>query len=65
MTIKMKPNQVTNCKHFRTCESGKRSCVGCNIWNYLYDEEALIEWCKKQGKDIMLFTMEMHRNLKQ
>lgn len=61
----MKPNQVINCKHFGTCESGKRSCVGCNVWNYLYDAKALIDWCRKQGKDVMLFTMEMHRELKE
>ena len=59
----MKPNKVENCKYVNTCESGKRSCVGCNVWNYLYNPEALIAWCKKHGKDVMLFTMEMHKML--
>lgn len=62
--ITMKPNRVEICKHFETCESGKTSCVGCNIWNYLYDAKALISWCKKHHEDIALFTMKMHKELK-
>lgn len=61
----MKPDKVTNCKNFRTCESGKWTCVGCNVWNYLYDENALISWCKKHHQDVALFTMKMHQKLKQ
>ena len=37
----MKPNKVENCKYAETCESAKSSCVGCNVWNYLHDIEAL------------------------
>ena len=59
----MKPNKVENCKYVNTCESAKRSCVGCNVWNYLHDTKALQKWCRENGKDFMLFTMEMHKML--
>jgi hypothetical protein len=61
--MKMKPNQVTNCRRFGTCDSGKISCVGCNIWNYLYDENALISWCEKQHQDVALFTINMQQEV--
>ena len=61
-----KPRFVKRCKAFETCESRKRkNCVGCNIWNYLYNIKELQKWCKEHGKDFMLFTMEMHRQLKE
>ena len=59
-----KPIFLKRCKVFETCIKGENGCVGCNVWNYLYDIEALREWCKKQGKDFILFTTEMHRRLK-
>lgn len=60
-----KPMFLGRCKKFETCESAKiGGCRGCNIWNYLYDIEALQEWCKEHDKDFMLFTMEMQRHLK-
>ena len=37
-----KPILVKQCKQFEVCESAKnRGCVGCNVWNYLYDIKAL------------------------
>ena len=60
----IKPNVVKNCKNLITCEDGKNgNCVGCNIWNYLYDIEALREWCRQHNEDFMLFTMQMHKCL--
>ena len=59
----MKPNKVENCKYVETCESAKSSCIGCNVWNYLYNTKALHKWCRENGKDFMLFTMEMHKML--
>lgn len=59
-----KPLTVDKCKHRSNCYSYKKGdCVGCNIWNYLYDGKAVIEWCRKQNKDISMFTLEMHREL--
>lgn len=60
-----KPTFLKRCKDFEVCESVKNGgCVGCNVWNYLYDIRALQEWCKKHNRDFMLFTMEMHKKLK-
>lgn len=56
---------VKRCKEFEVCENGQNHCcVGCNIWNYLYDIKALQKWCKEHNRDFMLFTMEMQRYLK-
>ena len=61
-----KPVFLKRCKDFESCESAKHhGCRGCNVWNYLYDIEALKEWCKEHDKDFVLFTMEMHRKLKE
>ena len=60
-----KPVFLRRCKEFEVCKSGQNyGCVGCNIWNYLYDIKALQTWCKEQNKDFMPFTMEMQRHLK-
>ena len=59
-----KPNYVKNCRHLETCYNGKRrNCVGCNVWNYIYDANALIKWCKDHEKPINRVTMDMHRQL--
>ena len=59
-----KPLTVDKCKRRNDCYNYKKGdCQGCNIWNYLYDEKAIIDWCKKQNKDISMFTLEMHREL--
>lgn len=56
---------VKQCKEFEVCESAKNgSCIGCNIWNYLYSIKDLQEWCKEHNKDFMHFTMEIHKMLK-
>jgi hypothetical protein len=61
---KKSPMYVERCKRLDTCYNGKhRDCVGCNVWNYLYDIDKLLEWCTQQGKDFMLFTMEMQKEL--
>ena len=61
-----KPIFVSECKKFEVCESVKnKGCRGCNVWNYLYDIKALQKWCKEHDKDFILFTMEMHRMLKE
>ena len=61
-----KPIFVSRCKEFKVCEGVKnKGCRGCNIWNYLYDIKALQKWCKEHNKDFVLFTMEMHRKLKE
>lgn len=55
---------VENCKHFKTCEKGKDgTCQHCNVWNYLYDSESLIDWCKKQDMNIQKVTMHMHKQI--
>ena len=59
----LKPYFLESCKDFKACRKGMNGCRGCNVWNYLYDIEALKEWCKEQGKDFTLFTMEMHKRL--
>ena len=61
-----KPMFVSRCKEIEVCESVKnKGCRGCNVWNYLYDIKALQKWCKEHDKDFVLFTMEMHRKLKE
>ena len=60
-----KPVFLKRCKAFESCESAKyHGCKGCNVWNYLYDINALQKWCKENNKDFMQFTMEMHKMLK-
>lgn len=55
---------VSRCKEIEFCKSAKnKGCMGCNVWNYLYDIKALQKWCKEHGKDFVLFTMEMQRHL--
>ena len=45
-----KPNTVTFCQCFGHCAMSKnRDCVGCNIYNYVYNPEALLEWCRIHG----------------
>lgn len=61
-----KPMSISRCKEFKVCENVKnKGCRGCNVWNYLYDVKALWKWCKEHGKDFVLFTMEMHKKLKE
>ena len=61
-----KPVFIKRCKEFEGCESSKqKGCKGCNVWNYLYDIKALQKWCKEHNKDFMLFTMKMHKMLKE
>lgn len=61
-----KPVFVSRCKKFEVCKSAKNEgCRGCNVWNYLYDIRALQKWCKEHNKDFVLFTMEIHRKLKE
>ena len=63
--MKYKPRLVEQCKQFEVCESAKhRGCIGCNVWNYLYNIEDLQEWCKEHNKDFTQLTMEMHKMLK-
>lgn len=57
---------VKRCKKFEVCESVKhKGCKGCNVWNYLYDIKALQKWCKEHNEDFMLFTIKMHKMLKE
>ena len=59
-----KPYKLERCKRFGYCESGRLGgCRGCNVWNYLYDIDALKDWCEKQGEDFMLMTMRMQKQL--
>lgn len=61
---KEKPYQLERCKRFGYCESGRLGgCRECNVWNYLYDIDALKDWCEKQGEDFMLMTMRMQNEL--
>lgn len=58
------------CEHCKYCygedEKG-HICrlAGCNVWSCLYDIKTLQKWCKEHDKDFILFTMEMHRMLKE
>ena len=61
-----KPMFLSRCKKFEVCESAKNGgCIGCNVWNYLYDIKALQKWCKEHNKDFMQYTMEIHRKVKE
>ena len=61
-----KPYQIKNCKRFDVCESSRLGgCVGCNVWNYLYDINALKEWCRKQNVDFMSMSKNMQKMLKE
>ena len=61
-----KPMFISRCKKFEVCKSVKNGgCGGCNVWNCLYDIKTLQKWCKEHDKDFILFTMEMHRMLKE
>ena len=60
-----KPIFLRSCKEFEVCESGQNNgCVGCNVWNYLYNIEELHKWCKVHNNDFMQYTMKMHKHLK-
>lgn len=60
----LKPMTVDNCRQRHHCYNfSKKDCRYCNIWNYLYDIEALIEFCKKQNMNFMLITMDMQKSL--
>ena len=62
----LKPLTVDRCSHKNSCYNyHKGNCQGCNIWNYLYNSDALIDWCGKQGENIELFSMKMHHELEQ
>ena len=62
----IKPYQIKNCKRFDVCESSRLGgCVGCNVWNYLYDIDALKEWCEKQNVDFMSMSKYMRETLKE
>ena len=64
MIKNLKPLTVDKCSHKNKCyDYHKGNCQGCNIWNYLYNSEALIDWCNKHNEDIALFTMKMHYEL--
>ena len=61
-----KPILVEQCTQFKVCKSAKkRDCVGCNVWNYLYNIEDLHKWCEEHNKDFIQFTMKMHKMLKE
>ena len=45
MPERSKPYLLESCKDFKTCGKGRNGCRGCNVWNYVYDIEAL----KKYG----------------
>ena len=61
-----KPMFISRCKKFEVCKNVKNGgCRGCNVWNCLYDIKTLQKWCKEHDKDFILFTMEMHRMLKE
>ena len=63
MTEHSKPIFLKRCKDFETCRRGKNGCVGCNVWNYLYNIGALLKWCKVHNKDFMLYATKMHKRL--
>lgn len=49
----MKLNIVESCKHLNACCNGRHhNCVGCNVWNLLYDYGALVKWCSDMKQDI-------------
>lgn len=56
---------VENCKHLNTCNNGiNKDCVGCNVWNILYNYGDFVKWCKNQHLDIMRMDFEIRRNIK-
>lgn len=62
--LKSKHSVVAKCKHRNNCYNYViGDCRGCNIWNYLYNEKAVIEWCKKHNEDISMFTLKIHKEL--
>ena len=64
MIKNLKPLTVDKCLRKNKCyDYHKGNCQGCNIWNYLYDSEALIDCCNKHSEYVALFTMKMHYEL--
>lgn len=58
----MKPNIVENCKRLNTCSNGQHhDCVGCNVWNLLYDYGALVKWCANMKQDIKKVHFDLVR----
>lgn len=56
--------KIEICRHFKTCENGKNNaCEGCNIYNLLYDEDALIDWCKKQKVSVVKTIINLHKEI--
>lgn len=42
---------ISFCKYFGNCDMNKNGdCGGCNVYNYLYNPEALLEWCRLNGR---------------
>ena len=61
---KGKPHYVENCKKLDTCNNGRhRDCIGCNIWNMKYDMPALIDWCNKQDRKLMVVLEELRAEM--
>lgn len=62
----LKPLIVDKCLRRNDCyEYHKGNCQGCNIWKYLYDSDALIDYCNKHDKDVEMFKMKMYYELEQ
>jgi hypothetical protein len=56
--------QLKRCKRFGYCDGGRLGgCRGCNVWNSLYDIDALKDWCEKHDEDFTLMTMRMQKQL--
>ena len=56
--------QIEICKHLKTCDNGmNNNCEGCNVYNMLYDEDALINWCKKQKVSVVKTIVNLHKDI--
>ena len=57
-------NYVKNCKYLNTCKNGiNKNCIGCNIWNVLYNYSDFVEWCINQNKNVMTEHFNIKLNL--
>ena len=56
--------QLETCKHLNHCNNGENnSCEGCNVYNMLYNENALIDWCKQQKVSVVKTIIDLHRDI--
>ena len=52
---------VEICNKRNRCYNGiHNACEGCNVYNMLFDEDALIDWCRKHNQSVLEMINHLH-----